>query len=886
MRIHRIRLKDFRGVDACEIEPDPFGVTIVEGPNEVGKSSLAEALHLVLEEPASSRKQAIRQMQPADRDEGPEVEVEITTGAYRFTLLKRYLKRPKTELRITEPTTENRTGREAHDRVQAILNETMDGDLWQALSVVQGTGVGQPRLSDATALTSALDRAAGQRAIGERESSVFDAVHAAYGEYYTDTARERKPLLHAAEEVADAEEEARDLHESLGELDDLVARSDLLALDITRLSREKAEAEENAARKEAQRVDVEARAQEVDRLRDAHLAAAAVKETADAKSEERRSLIAAVATGAERVSNLQSRLDQAAPELAIAADREKRLAEALAEAQRLEAQSRALVEQRSRDRDYFQAASDLNNLTDRKRRIDAAREAIAKAKDSLSRIQVDDERLRKLQDKERERDLAIARLEAGSPRVTLTAHTETDFEVDGEEHSLGAGQTADMSVAEEATIRVPDVLTMHVHPGTSLDQLLSRRDRLEEDLCELLAAVGVASTAQAERELKAREEAERAMANARRDITQSVRDLTEEEVRSRVEELAAKLDGYVDGRREEPALPADLEEAREVFAQAQAAHEEASAGLAKAGEAHESALDELRRTKDVTKEIEVELNFARRELKTTEERLEAARGEGDDEKLARELREAAQAEAEARGSWQGAARRLDAEDPERIRELAQNAQLVAERSARSLREKEDERQRVIANLELLGQMGLYDAYEKACTKLEHAERRERSVKAQAAAARLLFETMSRKRDEARRAYVAPLRETIRQLGRYVFNESFDVAIDDESLSISARTMDGVTLPFDSLSVGAKEQLGLIARLACAMLVDEEEGVPLIFDDTLGHTDPVRLEGMGALLNRSGGHCQIVVLTCTPGRFRHIGEARTVTFPSGSARPSE
>lgn len=60
-----------------------------------------------------------------------------------------------------------------------------------------------------------------------------------------------------------------------------------------------------------------------------------------------------------------------------------------------------MAEQRSRDRDYFQAASDLDNLTDRKRRIDAARADIAKAKDTLSRIQIDDERLRQLQDKER-----------------------------------------------------------------------------------------------------------------------------------------------------------------------------------------------------------------------------------------------------------------------------------------------------------------------------------------------------------------------------------------------------------------------------------------------------------------------------------------------------
>jgi uncharacterized protein YhaN len=76
-------------------------------------------------------------------------------------------------------------------------------------------------------------------------------------------------------------------------------------------------------------------------------------------------------------------------------------------------------------------------------------------------------------------------------------------------------------------------------------------------------------------------------------------------------------------------------------------------------------------------------------------------------------------------------------------------------------------------------------------------------------------------------------------------------------------------------MGAQEQLGLIARLACALLVDPEDGVPLIFDDTLGHADPHRLEGLGAMLSLAGRQCQIVVLTCTPDRFRHVGDAHVI-----------
>ena len=125
-------------------------------------------------------------------------------------------------------------------------------------------------------------------------------------------------------------------------------------------------------------------------------------------------------------------------------------------------------------------------------------------------------------------------------------------------------------------------------------------------------------------------------------------------------------------------------------------------------------------------------------------------------------------------------------------------------------------------------------------------------------------------------------EKIAQLGKYLFDNSFDVELDDK-LAIVSRSLQGLTLPFDSLSVGTQEQLGLIVRLACSLLVDQQQGVPLIFDDTLGHTDPQRLEGMGAMLNHAGQHCQIVILTCTPGRFRHIGNARTISLRGGPSR---
>jgi len=50
VRIHRIKLSNYRGVSQAEVMFPAQGVTIVEGDNEVGKTSLSEAIDLLLAE--------------------------------------------------------------------------------------------------------------------------------------------------------------------------------------------------------------------------------------------------------------------------------------------------------------------------------------------------------------------------------------------------------------------------------------------------------------------------------------------------------------------------------------------------------------------------------------------------------------------------------------------------------------------------------------------------------------------------------------------------------------------------------------------------------------------------------------------------------------------
>ena len=172
--------------------------------------------------------------------------------------------------------------------------------------------------------------------------------------------------------------------------------------------------------------------------------------------------------------------------------------------------------------------------------------------------------------------------------------------------------------------------------------------------------------------------------------------------------------------------------------------------------------------------------------------------------------------------------------------------------------------------------GRFEAMEAAERELEHRDDTLKSTRRRAAAVQLLWNTLNEYRDAARQAYVMPLKEAIERLGKIVFGAGFEVEIGDD-WSLISRTLHGKTLPFDDLSVGAKEQLGILTRLAAAQIVSKQGGVPLIIDDALGFSDPSRLEKMGAAIAAAGRQCQIVILTCTPGRFMHVGSAEVVRF---------
>ncbi len=183
---------------------------------------------------------------------------------------------------------------------------------------------------------------------------------------------------------------------------------------------------------------------------------------------------------------------------------------------------------------------------------------------------------------------------------------------------------------------------------------------------------------------------------------------------------------------------------------------------------------------------------------------------------------------------------------------------------------------VTTQLKVYGTEGRKGQLDVAETEREHAEAQYLQVHRRARAAQLLRSVIARHRDATRLRYVDPFRTEVERLGRIVFGDTFEVEIDSE-LRICSRTLSGRTVPYESLSGGAKEQMGIVARLASAALVAKEDSVPVVIDDALGFTDADRLVKMGAVFNAVGGDGQVLVLTCSPQRYAGVDGAHHIAL---------
>lgn len=882
MKLHRLTLTNYRGVLHRDIEFPERGVVVVSGANEIGKSSMIEALDLLLTVKDRSSKKEVKAVKPTHADVGAEVSAEISTGPYRFIYRKRFHKKAETVLTELAPTRRQLTGDEAHDRVLAILDETVDTALWQAQRVLQASATAPVDLSGCDALSRALDVAAGAAdgaaqvadvlggPAGDADPLLIDKIEREYLEYFTATGRPTGVWAAATSRLRAADDAVAQCAAALREVEQAVTRHAVLTAELSGLAERvsAAEARRAAAQQSAEAVRTLAAARDTAKLL-AEAAGAAHAAAAAAVTERRRmrididerSTAAAelVATAAE-----SAQAHRLACEVVEAAEADAERADALA------ATAAQAVDTARADLAACVARDEAARLAARIAKLDTVTAELAGTERELASNPMTDTLVKEIDAAARAVERATGRAELASAHVELVALADITVRVGDTAVALATDGDWVTAIAEPTVIEVPGVLRARVSPGADALQTHAELEAAHRVLAELLEKAGVADVAAAH----ALDERRRELRAARSAAQATVAALTDHETATQLRARHAELTAGGPAGSEVVGHIGDTDNARAALTDAVAAHTAAAEQATLRRNVVAAATAKCNDAAVAAGMLRQKLEGVQAELDAATQRLTVARMAATDEQLSLQ----AEADAERAGRATAELARLEGElaaaQPDVVAAELRSATaalevLLGEREAAATALAE-----ISAALKVYGSQGRRGALDAAEAEREHAHGEFLRVGRRARAAALLRTVMLRHRESARLRYVEPFRTEIERLGRLVFGPDFEVDIDTD-LTIRSRTLAGTTVGYESLSGGAKEQMGIVARLACASLVAKEDTVPVVIDDALGFTDPERLTKMAAVFDAVGGDGQVIVLTCSPDRYAAIDDAQLI-----------
>jgi hypothetical protein len=879
-RLAVAELRQFRTrLELAALQP---GLNLFAGANEAGKSTLVRAIRAAFFE--RYRSSAVEDLRPwGDSAATPTIEIDFSIAGTDYRLRKAFLKNKRCELQIGARRLE---GNEAEEHLAALL-----GFQFAAKGASRPEHGGIPGLlwieqGAAQELHDAVRHAAGhlQRALDAQLGSIAasggDALLARVreqrGELRTHTGRPRGALedAQAAADEADARVQALaaaaqayreqvDALRLLGEQHATEERTrpwEPLRAQLGAADQALAQAQALSAQRSTQAAAL-ARGEELGALLRTQLAADARQEDALAQRKAALQLAQAALEAARGAQAVAARGLAEAQARATAAHASLALA-------RQEATRAQLQRQLESTRAHAAAVAELlqRALAEAEREAALRRQArtLALPPDDLQQLRTQDERLR---------DLGL-QLQGLATRLVHELQPGAAVLLDGR----ALPREGEQLLAAPAQLEVEGVGRFTIAPGGS--DLAARRaeqERLQAEQRALLQRLGLASRSEAE----ARAQAERAQlthadAAAKALLLLAPRGLAALQAEAertgaehaQAQATLAQLPPAPQATARTPFTPVapvevalaaaeDAQRVAEVASQALDRSRQAQAGAHAAVEAAAREHDALaslradagqraqraqaqRRLVDTQAELEVK----QRELQALDARIAAARPD------------------------------ILAQDVQRLRRSTEEAERVH-------RERKLQLVQLEAGLVAAGAQGVDETLAQAQQQQAAAARRRDELQRRADALVLLEQTLQAHRQALTQRLRAPLQrhldhylELLFPGGRLAVDEQLQPGELSRPQTGQARDAAAAgSLPFTELSFGAREQLGIISRLAYADLL-REGGRPtlIILDDALVHSDAERLGRMKRVLYDAATRHQVLLFTCHAERWRDMGVA--------------
>ena len=871
------------------------GLNVVVGRNELGKSTLLDALRAALFEKYSSKARPIVALQNDRNRAGPVVELafELDDGVYRVT--KRFVKKPYA--RLSCPDGRTLEGDAAEDTLRNLLGFDEPGKtgakaetlgMWNVLWVQQGQSFGALDLPESARsnLHSALESEVGTVLGGRRGRALPQAIEMQLGELVTSNSKPRGAYKVLIEKTDALQSELEGLstrrHELAKTLDDLEESQETL-VRLSAGDRDQADQTEltEARKRHGQLAELEAR-----------IAAAASElelkklnlEQANNAQTDRAGLKESIAAEEKAAEQAGKRLVNVRQQEKEARSKLDALRAGVREAEAVIPQADGVVSRQRRTLAAVERQARIRELEGRCGKALAAEKRQRGAQQGAAAILVTDEVLEAIRGAAKGLETVESRLNAAATRIVfdMTPEALSGIEIDGQ--ALSAEQPSVQAV-EPVTIAIPDHGRITIEPAIKdRDKLLGQQRDMKATLKDALQAGGTKTVNDAEKQYAQRHKLRQKVELARQEVELHAPATYDHDAG------AQALSDYVEGLRKiltREMADLDVENLPE--------HAEAEAVLRAAVEHAEEARRAVATTRATLAGPEKTLSQFQTELGTVKaryddgkERLETLRRQladaeqelSDDQLKART--DAAQAKL---SDQETAVARLEAQrTDETIPQLeARVARL--DRAIQDRREKHGNLREKIAgfrsHVEALEGAGLDEAIQQKARELNFCEEERRRIAREVQVLSLLLLTLRAAEQDAKERYLSPVLNRVRPYLQLLFPGA-EITIDENLHIVGVVREAGYEEAFHHLSMGTQEQIAVLIRLAFAeMLVEQGHPATVILDDALVFSDDRRMSRMFDILNMAAQNVQVIIFTCRERLFEELGGRQLSLLPGSS-----
>ena len=881
MKLRRLSVNQFkRFTEPTQLSDLSGGLNLVVGPNELGKSTLLDALRGVLFERHRSQAIAIKALQNDRSGAAPVVELVFEVNNAEYTLTKRFLKSPYAQLRCPDGTVLESDAAEGELRKLLGFNEAGNRGanseslgMWGVLWVQQGQSFSTPNLSGSAleTLSAGLESEVGSVLGGRRGRELPLVIEHKRGELITGTRRlPRGAYKEVCDLIDDLQQRLSDQQQKQQEMSETLAK-----LEVTeeRLRRQEAGNEDRVDQE-----DLDSAAHQLDDLmrRGLELQAAnselrrcevRLEQTSRAESERktRRADLTVAEEELQKQKELLEGLQQHEDELSAPLGGLRQALDRAATAIEVADQAEG---QWSLNLEIITRSGELNDLLQHLSDVADVQKRLGDAQDQAERIQVTDKSLQRIRLATNAADQASSKLSVAATRIRLDIPGDrlTGIEVTG---ATLTDPPSTIEAIQAVAILIPERGRILIEPAiTDRAQLVHAERVAGEELRAALRDAGVQTLAEAQLLRDQRRDLEVTATAAKQELERIAPSSDAITMERRIAELRKWLASLPSERKTVDPLQRHHVEGEFHNAQIEvrkARNEERIARVA-VDERERAVAEHREKTLDAQSTLRIQTEI----LKGLQAKLLSDADAMPDHKLAEATATDTREVTEQRAIVSGLEVQWSESTKLQLKARINRLQSSLEQRAKARIDARIEIVQLRERIESGGGAGIDESVDRTNYELEQATLRHARFDRDIQVLDLLSSTLRGAETEAKERYLAPVLNRVHPYLQMLFPNA-EISMDEDLNVVGMSRRQGHEERFDHLSMGTQEQIAVLVRLAFAeMLVDQGAPAAVILDDALVFSDDQRMRLMFDILSHAAQRVQIVVFTCREQLFEGLG----------------